>query len=55
MWWYICRGALDTPTPTWLLEYPPIEARLLLGAMTYKYDAHGVPLLHHHELRLLTS
>ena len=40
MWWYIAEGPRH-PYANWLLEYPPIEARLLLGAMTQKYAAHG--------------
>lgn len=40
MWWYIAEGPRH-PFPNILLEYPPIEGRLLLGAMTHKYDAGG--------------
>ena len=40
MWWYIAEGPRH-PYANWLLEYPPIEARLLLGAMTWKYEAGG--------------
>lgn len=40
MWWYVCMAPRH-PYANLLLEYPAIEARLLLGAMTYKYDAGG--------------
>jgi hypothetical protein len=40
MWWYIAEGPRH-PYANWLLEYPVIESRLLTGAMTHKYDAHG--------------
>lgn len=40
MWWYVCMAPRH-PYANLLLEYPAIEARLLLGAMTYKYEAGG--------------
>jgi hypothetical protein len=40
MWWYIAEGPRH-PYANWYIQYPAIEARLLLGAMTFKYDAHG--------------
>jgi len=40
MWWYIAVYPRH-PYANWLLEYPAIEARLLMGAMTFKYDAGG--------------
>lgn len=40
MWWYVADGPRH-PYPNWYVEYPAIEARLLLGAMTFRYDAHG--------------
>ncbi len=39
-WWYIADGPRH-PYANWYVQYPAIEARLLLGAMTYKYDAGG--------------
>ncbi len=41
MWWYVCMSPRH-PYANVLLEYPAIEARLLMGAMTYKYEAGGV-------------
>jgi len=41
MWWYICVGPRP-PFPNWFVESPAIEARLLMGAMSYKYQAGGV-------------
>ena len=41
MWWYICVGPRP-PFPNFFVESPAIEARLLMGAMSYKYQAGGV-------------
>lgn len=41
MWWYICVGPRH-PYPNWFVESPAIEARLLMGAMSYKYRVGGV-------------
>ncbi|MBN1490979.1 MAG: DUF4091 domain-containing protein, partial [Phycisphaerae bacterium] len=40
MWWYVC---ITPPHPyaNWFIEYPAIEARLLLGVMSYKYQTDG--------------
>ncbi len=40
MWWYTAVGPRH-PYANWFVEYPAIEARLLLGAMTFKYRAGG--------------
>jgi len=40
VWWYICIGPKH-PYCNWLIEYPAIEARLLMGAMTAKYCPDG--------------
>ena len=40
MWWYVCMAPRH-PYANLLLEYPAIEARLLLGAMGCKYQAGG--------------
>jgi len=40
VWWYICIGPKH-PYCNWLIEYPAIEARLLMGAMTAKYQPGG--------------
>ncbi len=40
MWWYIAVGPRH-PYANFFVEYPAIEARLLLGAMSYKYKAGG--------------
>jgi hypothetical protein len=40
VWWYICIGPKH-PYCNWLIEYPAIEARLLMGAMTAKYRPGG--------------
>ncbi len=40
MWWYIAEGPRH-PYANWYVQYPAIEARLLLGAMTFKYNASG--------------
>ncbi len=39
-WWYIAEGPRH-PYANWYVQYPAIEARLLLGAMTYKHAAGG--------------
>jgi len=41
MWWYIAEGPRH-PYANWYVQYPAIEARLLMGAMTFKYGAGGV-------------
>jgi hypothetical protein len=41
LWWYLCVGPRH-PYPNWFIESPAIEARLLMGAMSYKYQAGGV-------------
>ncbi|MBI4579117.1 MAG: DUF4091 domain-containing protein, partial [Planctomycetes bacterium] len=40
MWWYICLVPTH-PYANWFVEYPAIEARLLMGAMSYKYRVDG--------------
>jgi hypothetical protein len=40
VWWYICCGP-QHPFANWFIEYPGIEARLLMGAMTAKYNPDG--------------
>jgi len=40
MWWYTCCWP-RYPYPNWFVECPSIEARLLLGAMSYKFKAGG--------------
>ncbi len=40
VWWYICIGPKH-PWANWFIEYPAIEARLLMGAMTAKYRPGG--------------
>jgi len=40
MWWYTCIVPVH-PYANWFIEYPAIESRLLMGAMTYKYQADG--------------
>ena len=40
VWWYICIGP-HHPYANWFVEYPAIEARLLMGAMTAKYRPEG--------------
>ncbi len=40
VWWYICVVP-EHPYANWFVEYPAIEARLLLGAMSYKYQVDG--------------
>jgi len=41
MWWYLCSGPRE-PFPNWFVESPTIQTRLLMGAMSYKYQAGGV-------------
>ena len=41
MWWYLCVGPRH-PYPNWFVESPAIEARLLMGTMSYKYQVGGV-------------
>jgi hypothetical protein len=41
MWWYICVVPRP-PYANWFVESAAIEARLLMGPMTYKYKADGV-------------
>jgi len=40
VWWYICIGP-QHPYANWFIEYPAIEARLIMGAMTAKYRPDG--------------
>ena len=40
VWWYICSGPLH-PYANMYIEYPAIEGRLLMGAMTAKYRPDG--------------
>jgi len=40
MWWYIAVGPRH-PYANFFVEYPAIEPRLLLGAMSYKYHTGG--------------
>jgi hypothetical protein len=40
MWWYTCNVPLR-PYANLILQYPTIESRLLLGAMSFKYEADG--------------
>lgn len=40
IWWYICISPKH-PYANWFVEYPAIEARLLMGAMTAKYNPGG--------------
>jgi hypothetical protein len=40
VWWYICCGP-HHPFANWFVEYPGIEIRLLMGAMTAKYRPDG--------------
>lgn len=39
-WWYVCIGPRH-PYPNWFIEYPSIEARLILW-MTYMWRADGL-------------
>jgi hypothetical protein len=40
VWWYVCASP-EHPYANWFIEYPAIEARLLMGAMSYKYQVDG--------------
>ncbi len=40
VWWYICCGPRH-PYANWFVDYPAIEARLLMGALTAKYRPDG--------------
>ena len=40
IWWYIAMSP-TSPHANWFVEYPAIEARLLMGAMTAKYRPGG--------------
>jgi len=40
MWWYVCTGPWR-PYINLFVEYPAIEPRLLMGAMSYKYQTGG--------------
>lgn len=40
VWWYICCGP-HHPYPNMFVEYPAIDGRLLMGAMTAKYRPDG--------------
>ena len=40
VWWYICCGPKH-PYANWFIEYPAIDARLLMGAMTARYRPDG--------------
>ena len=40
IWWYICVIP-HAPYANWLIEYPAIDARILMGAMTYMYRPDG--------------
>ena len=40
VWWYFCEQP-RAPYPNMYVECPPIEARLLMGAMTAKYRPDG--------------
>lgn len=40
VWWYICIGP-QHPYANWFVEYPALEARLLMGAMAAKYQPGG--------------
>jgi hypothetical protein len=40
VWWYICCGP-HNPYANWFVEYPAIEARLLMGAMAAKQRPDG--------------
>lgn len=41
MWWYLAEYPRHPTGGNWLLEYPPIEARLFMGAKTFKYRPDG--------------
>lgn len=40
MWWYICLVPIH-PYANWFIEYPAIESRLLMGALSHKYRVDG--------------
>jgi len=40
MWWYVCVVPYP-PYANWFVESPAVEARLLTGAMSYKYEVDG--------------
>ncbi len=40
IWWYICCNP-KAPYPNWFVEYPTAQARLVMGAMPWKYDVEG--------------
>jgi len=40
VWWYVCNVPTH-PYANWFIEYPAIEARLLMGAMSHAYEADG--------------
>jgi hypothetical protein len=40
VWWYICCGP-HHPYPNMFIEYPAIDGRLLMGALTAKYRPDG--------------
>ena len=40
IWWYICIGPKN-PHANWFVEYTAIEPRLIMGAMTAKYEPGG--------------
>jgi len=40
VWWYICIGPKH-PYANWLIEYPAIEARLLMGYMAFRMGTQG--------------
>jgi hypothetical protein len=40
MWWYICLVPIH-PYANWFVEYPAIESRLLMGAMSHRYRVDG--------------
>ena len=41
VWWYICLAPLK-PYANWLIEYPSLDGRLLMGAMFWKYQTDGI-------------
>ncbi len=49
VWWYTALAPRH-PYPNWLIEYPAIEARLLMGVMAWKYQPDG--FLYHFLTRL---
>jgi hypothetical protein len=40
VWWYICVIP-HAPYANWLIEYPAIDARMLMGVMSYMYRPDG--------------